>query len=46
MVLSQARRFVYPVYADFHEDRDEQIFDPLLAGLCGVVSEIAIKRDQ
>lgn len=32
-LVKRARRFVYPVYAVYPEDRDEEVFDPILEGL-------------
>ena len=32
-LVRRARRFVYPVYVVYPEDRDEESFDPLLEGL-------------
>lgn len=38
-LVKRARRFVYPVYAIYPEDRDEEIFDPILEGLRATASE-------
>ena len=32
-LVKRARRFVYPVYAVYPEDRDDEAFDPILEGL-------------
>lgn len=32
-IVKRARRFVYPVYAVYPEDRDEEAFDPILKSL-------------
>ncbi len=39
-LVSKARRFVYPVYVVYPEDRDEQHFGPTLAGLRQIADEI------
>lgn len=38
-LVKRARRFVYPVYAVYPEDRDEEAFDPILEGLRTVAAE-------
>ena len=32
-LVKRARKFVYPVYMVYPEDRDEEAFRPILAGL-------------
>jgi LysR family transcriptional regulator, flagellar master operon regulator len=38
-LIKRARRFVYPVYAVYPEDRDEAAFDPILDGLREAATE-------
>lgn len=38
-LVSRARRFVYPVYAVYPENRDDAAFDPLLGGLRRIADE-------
>ena len=38
-LVKRARRFVYPVYAVYPEDRDEETFDPILDGLRATAAE-------
>ncbi len=40
-LVERARRFVYPVYVAFPEDRDEQAFEPLLSGLRRFADDVA-----
>ena len=39
VLVGRARRFVYPVYAVYPENRDEAAFEPLLAGLRRIADE-------
>ena len=38
-IVERARRFVYPVYLAYPEDRDEESYEPLLAGLRRLVDK-------
>lgn len=40
-LVKRARRFLYPVYAAYPEDRDEAAFEPVLAGLRRFSDELA-----
>jgi LysR family transcriptional regulator, flagellar master operon regulator len=39
-VIKPAPRFVYPVYAVYPEDRDEEAYEPILAGLQKMAGEL------
>lgn len=40
-MVERARRFVYPVYLAYPEDRDTESYEPLLAGLRRVADEVS-----
>ena len=44
-LVTRARRFVYPVYIVYPEDRDEESFDPVLAGLRQIAEDIVPSVD-
>jgi DNA-binding transcriptional LysR family regulator len=44
-LVARARRFVYPVYAVYPEDRNEEFFDPILAALRDIVERLSGELD-
>jgi len=44
-LVSRARRFVYPVYIVYPEDRDEESLDPVLAGLRQIAADVVPSLD-
>jgi DNA-binding transcriptional LysR family regulator len=39
-LVKRAPRFVYPAYAVYPEDRDEEAYEPILAGLQEIIAEL------
>ena len=45
-LVRRARRFLYPVYVVYPEDRDEESFDPILEGLRRIADDIVTSAGQ